>query len=121
MLLALLLSVSTVIPLAALALAPTECGTQCCRKGKSCCCRKNSLPTTTGPLLSARTCPIGCGQPATLPILRIVWQGIAVYLPSVIAATASTLWLQPYSACGVLLCFALLQRPPPARRLPKFA
>lgn len=109
-LVALVLFVSVVSPILAVTLTSPECGKQCCRREKSCCCRKKAQ---SAPGISARTCPVGCGQIATAPAIRLAWAGGAVLLFLTTAVFTTPLWTATILLPSLLLCFALSQRPPP--------
>ena len=94
---------------AALLASGDACGKTCCRtKKKGCCCR---TPAPGGVAVSARVCPSGCGQAASVADPMEVWGRGRVCLAAVVVLLVPA----PAMMLGlfVLSLFALFQRPPP--------
>jgi len=94
---------------AALMAAGGACGNTCCRtKKKGCCCRTTA---SGGPAVSARVCPSGCGQTASVADPIFVWGAAPLTL-----AVVNVFLAAPHAmmlGLLVLSLFAQLQRPPP--------
>lgn len=97
--------------LVALSASGSNCGTQCCRTKKTCCCRKKAADPTRA-TLSARTCPPGCGQ--ATPAAATAWTGAEA------SSTAMALVVLALCLAGKAIgprqtwrWFGLFQRPPP--------
>jgi hypothetical protein len=110
---------STALPLASGILASFPgCGTNCCRSKKNCCCRKKGAPASGQlPSVSARVCPVGCGQ---LPsVVSDTLHGVVpaqAAIVTLLTATEPVLAITPW-VLPLAFAFALFGRPPP-RPLP---
>jgi hypothetical protein len=112
-LLALLLLFTNAGLLPLLAQMVPECGAQCCRNKKTCCCRKQVRQGKGEAKVLARACPPGCGATATAGSGPVA--GGLVGLMDEVPSTGDgvggiVLW---FAAGCWLVRFALHQRPPP--------
>ncbi|MBL0158154.1 MAG: hypothetical protein IPP47_13780 [Bryobacterales bacterium] len=118
---ALLIALLTLAP-ATFALIPlfgddsATCGMSCCRRAKTCCCRKAQFhaPASTAPHWQAAPgCPAGCRQRPALPPIA---PGIAASATQHILPAAPRrcpLPAAPSLAASHHSDFALFERPPP--------
>lgn len=93
------------------------CGMSCCRRARTCCCRKaqRHAPSSGAPQWqSAPGCPAGCRQrPALPPIAPGVTAAAPPSLPGA-APRRFALPAAPSLAASHHAAFALFERPPPA-------
>ncbi len=114
LLLALLLLVPSLGPFVVLAYGASECGKNCCRTTKSCCCRKGGGSISAGLVISARSCPPGCGQAqATLNTIQSLFTSTLQILYDVRAVYSLSCLITAITA-SLLFAFALFGRPPPS-------
>lgn len=117
-LMALLLGVSPAGAWAALLRSSAECGMQCCRTKRKCCCRKPKSNPPTSAAFTAKECRGACCQPlalggglvathpdSSLPREPILPAEAVCLLPAAVARNVNT-------------CYALWQRPPPLLQPP---
>jgi hypothetical protein len=97
-----------------------QCGEKCCRAKRACCCRKKAGSASSRPMASARACPPGCAQPLSVPTpLQLFSHAARQVLHAVFAASSLPVYCAAAS-CAANLAFALFQRPPPFRVIPRF-
>jgi hypothetical protein len=91
--------------------AGETCGMSCCRKAKSCCCRK-ARPSAGW--TAARTCPANCGQPARLPGVELYARPASFTEARPLASGDRAASRGSHRAIGLNARITRLQRPPPA-------
>lgn len=87
------------------------CGMSCCRKAKSCCCRK-ARPSAGWS--AARTCPANCGQPAALPGAEFYARPATFPRARPLAIEDCAASRGSHQAVGLNARITRQQRPPPA-------
>lgn len=115
-LMAALLGVSPAAAFTALLGYARECGSQCCRAKRKCCCRKPKAAGASEVSLSAKACRVGCCQPLALGAGAAAMESGSVVLsqPRLLAAQKG---LHSSSVARIVhTCYALWQRPPPVNQ-----
>lgn len=92
------------------------CGMSCCRRAKSCCCRKAKQSTPDA--LSSRWqaapgCAAGCRQRANLPPIAPAITAAARPAIRAVAAHVTPLPALPVHDTAMCGAYALFERPPP--------
>jgi len=112
-LMAALLGVSPAAAFTALLGSAQECGSQCCRTKRKCCCRKPKAAGSSEVSLSAKECRGGCCQPRGLGVGAAAVESASLPLSAPWLVTVEKGLHSSSVARTVNPCYALWQRPPP--------